>query len=328
MFGLFAVAATGTTHAQQSGKAYRIAIVHPSAPATDLKEGSNKSPASHGIFEGLRRLGYVEGQNLLVERYSGEGRAAHYPELAREVVDRHPDLIIVFSTPIVFDFKAATNTIPIVGLFDDPIAHGVVLSLARPGANITGLSNEIGLGLWAKRLQLLKETAPKTSKVEFLASRDAWEGDLGAEMGEVATNALVSIVGRPLDRPIHEKEYRHAFSVLAQDGADGLVVGDETEHVTHRTLIIELAEKARLPAMYSYPLFVKAGGLMAYGIDAIDVGHRTADLVDRILKGAKPGEIPILQPTKFKLSINLKTAKTLGLDMPSSLLVSADEVIE
>src|SRR5215469_15816313 len=189
IFGLLAVAAVGSTQAQQSGKVYRIAIVHASTPASDLKEGSNKSPASRGIFEELRRLGYVEGQNLLVERYSGEGRAQHYPELAREVVDRHPDLIVVFGTPIVLDFKEATNTIPIVGLFDDPIAHGIVRSLARPGANVTGLSNEIGLGLWAKRLQLLKETVPKTSKVGFLAPRDTWEGDLSAEMGEVATNA-------------------------------------------------------------------------------------------------------------------------------------------
>jgi len=179
-----------------------------------------------------------------------------------------------------------------------------------------------------KRLQLLKEAVPKISKVGFLASRDLWEAKFGAEMEKVAPKTSVSIAGRLLDSPIQQEEYRRAFSNLAQDGTDALVVDDENEHVTHRTLIVELVDKARLPAMYSYPLFVEAGGLMAYGIDAIDVGHRTAALVDRIPKGAKPGEIPIFQPAKFKLSLNLKTARTLGVDMPSSLLVSADEVIE
>jgi putative ABC transport system substrate-binding protein len=324
--GLAVVVTMGSAQGQQTRKVYRIAIAHASTPATDLKEGSSKSPASHAIFEELRRLGYVEGKNLLVERYSGEGRAAHYTELAHEVVDRSPDLIIAFSSHLVLDFEAATRTIPIVGLFSDPIDVGIA-NVARPGANVTGLSDSIGLGIWGKRLQLLKEAVPRISKVGFLASRDWWE-DLVAEMLRVAPKASVSIVGRPLDRPIQEEEYRRAFSNLAQQGADGLVVDSETDHVTHRTLIVELAEKARLPAMYSYPLFVEAGGLMAYGVDAIDVGYRTARLVDQILKGAKPGEIPVLQPTKFELSINLKTAKALGIDVPSSLLVSADKVIE
>ena len=167
--GLSAVALMGSVQAQQSGKVYRIAIAHASTPAADLKEGSSKSPASHAIFDELRRLGYVEGKNLLVERYSGEGRAAHYPELAREVVDRSPDLIIAFGSHLVLDFEAATRTIPIVGLFSDPIDVGIA-NVARPGANVTGLSDSIGLGIWGKRLQLLKEAVPRISKVGFRLS--------------------------------------------------------------------------------------------------------------------------------------------------------------
>jgi putative ABC transport system substrate-binding protein len=168
--GLAVAVTTRSAQGQQRPKVYRIAIAHASTPATDLKEGSSRSPFSHKIFEELRRLGYVEGRNLLVERYSGEGRAAHYPELAREVVDRNPDLIVAINSNLVLDFKAATSTIPIVGVFGDPIGFGIVSSLARPGGNITGLSVDVSLEEWGKRLQLLKEAVPRTSKVGFLAS--------------------------------------------------------------------------------------------------------------------------------------------------------------
>ena len=151
---------------------------------------------------------------------------------------------------------------------------------------------------------------------------------IGAEIRENVLRNSVSVVGPPLERPTDEQEYERVFAALAQEGAEGLTVTDEPENLTHRTLIIKLAEKGRLPTIYPFRQFVEAGGLMSYGVDVSDLGHRVADLADKILKGAKPGEIPIFQPTHFELIINLKTAKTLGIELPPLLVARADNVIE
>jgi putative tryptophan/tyrosine transport system substrate-binding protein len=322
--GLMIAAVTGRAQAQSTRKIYRIAFAHPTADINQASKGSLSIPA---IFEELIRLGYVEGRNLLIERYSGEGRAARYPDLARQIVSQNPDLIIAISNYLVLDVKAATSTIPIVGIFADPIAFGIVPSLARPGGNITGVSVDVGLDQWAKRMQLLKEAVPQISRLGFLRTRDIPER-FSAGIREDALRNSVSIVGPPLERPADEQEYHRVFATLAQEIAEGLVVFDQPENVTYRTLIVELAAKGRLPTIYPYRQFVEAGGLMAYGVDASDLGHRVADLTDKILKGAKPGEIPIFQPTQFELSINLKTAKTLGIELPPLLVARADEVIE
>jgi putative ABC transport system substrate-binding protein len=202
-----------------------------------------------------------------------------------------------------------------------------VPNLARPGGNITGISVDVGGDQWAKRVQLLKETVPQISRLGFLTPRNAWEQWIPV-IREGALRNSVSIVGPPLERPTDEAEYYRVFAALAQEGADGLLVSDEAENVTFRRLIVKLAEKGRLPAIYPYRQFVEAGGLMSYGIDISDLGHRVADIVDQILKGAKPGEIPIFQPTKFELSINLKTAKTLGIELSPLLVGRADNVME
>jgi putative tryptophan/tyrosine transport system substrate-binding protein len=331
--GLMFAAAMGPAQAQQTGKVYRIAFAHPTAPVADINQASKGSLAIPAIFEELIRLGYVEGRNLLIERYSGEGRAARYPDLARQIVSRNPDLIIAFGPLFVLDVKVATSTIPIVGIFAQPIEFGIVPSLARPSGNITGVSVDVGEDLWAKRVQLLKEALPQISRLGILAVREpTGRADLRHPALRLVENDalknLLSIVGPPLERPTDEQEYHRVFSALAQEGADSLLVTDEPENVTHRTLIIKLAEKGRLPTIFPYRQFVEAGGLMAYGIDVSDLGHRVADLADKILKGAKPGEIPIFQPTHFELSINLKTAKNLGIELPPLLVARADKVIE
>jgi putative tryptophan/tyrosine transport system substrate-binding protein len=325
--GLMFAATMGRAQAQQTGKVYRIAFANAVVPVADINQASKGSLAIPAIFEELTRLGYVEGRNLLIERYSGEGRADHYPDLAREIVSRNPDLIIVFSNPFVHDVKAATGTIPIVGAFSDPVGDGIVPSLARPGGNITGVSVSVGGDQWAKRMQLLKEAVPQITRLGVIETRNLRERFSALERENALRNS-VSIVGPPLERPTDEQEYERVFAALAQEGAEGLVVTDEPENVTHRRLIVELAMKGRLPTIYPYRQFVEAGGLMSYGIDASDVGHRIADLADKILKGAKPGEIPIFQPTHFELSINLKTAKTLGIELPPLLVARADNVIE
>jgi putative tryptophan/tyrosine transport system substrate-binding protein len=326
IFGVLAVAAMGTAHAQQSGKVHRIAFVHPSHPVATLTETS-PSPVIAAIFTELSRLGYVEGKNILIERYFGEGRAAHYPDLARDVVRRNPDLIMAIATNLTLDFKAATTTIPIVTVTGDIVERGIVPSIARPGGNITGVSVDIGGEQWAKRLQLLKQMVPQATRLAIVESREQREGSNAHEL-ELCRRVGLTRLGSSLNRPIDETEYRRLFAALAQEGAEEILMTDESPNVTNFRLIIELAEKGRLPAIYPFAMFVKAGGLMSYGVDLWEIGVRAANTIDQILKGAKPGEIPVFQPTKFELAINLKTVKALGLTVPPELLATADEVIE
>jgi putative tryptophan/tyrosine transport system substrate-binding protein len=309
------------------GKAQRIAIVASSIPVEEMNE-TGGDPFFQGLFNELRRLGYIEGQSLLIERYSGEGRAAHYPDLAREVVSRNPDVILsIGSNELTLDFKAATTTIPIVGILGSPVEVGIVASLARPGGNITGVSVDVGTEQWGKRIQLLQQVVPQATRLAWLQTRavheqwDAFEREVDQQMG-------ITRVIRPLDPPADEAEYRRVFAALVQGGAEGILVNDEECNITNLKLIVELAEKNRLPAIYTYKMFVEAGGLMSYGNDLSPLGHRVAVVVGQILNGAKPADIPIRQPTKFELAINLKTAKALGFTVPATLLVAADEVVE
>jgi putative ABC transport system substrate-binding protein len=292
----------GTGAGTADGKVSRIAFAHPTVPVADQNQASKGFPAISAVFEELTRLGYVEGRNLLIERYSGEGRAAHYPDLARQIVSRNPDLIIAF-TSFVLDVKAATSTIPIVGIFADPIGFGIVPNLARPGGNITGVAVDVGEDQWAKRVQLLKEAVPQISRLGFLATRIRRDQS-SAAIQEMALRNAVSIVGPPLEHPTDEQEYQRVFAALTQEGSEGLVVSDSSENFTYRRLIIELAEKGRLPTIYYVRQFVEAGGLMSYGVDPVDIGHRVADLADKILKGAKPADIPI-----SKAALALRRAK-------------------
>jgi putative ABC transport system substrate-binding protein len=326
IFGLLAVATIGSARAEQSAKARRIAIVAPSHPVGKMTETSG-DPLFRAVFNELRRLGYIEGQSLLIERYSGEGRASHYADLARDVVSRNPDVIISIGTnDFTLDFKAATTTIPIVGMFAVPVEAGIVASLARPGGNITGVSVDVGREQWEKRVQMLQQVVPQATRLGFLQLREAREK---WGLPKEQSNWMgVTWVGPALNHPIDEAEYRRVFAVLIQDRAEGILVTDEDVHVTNVKLIVELAEKSRLPAIYPFKLFVEAGGLMSYGTDVSVWGYNIADIVGQILKGARPSEIPIRQPTKFELVINLKTAKALSLTIPDKLLSVADDVIE
>jgi putative tryptophan/tyrosine transport system substrate-binding protein len=315
-------------HAQQSPKNYRIALTSSSIPVAEMRETTVFSSSFSTLLRELRRLGYVEGKNLMVERISGEGRTEHYADLAGEVVRRNPDLIVADRNSLVLAFKAATATIPIIGFTADPIAFGIVPSLARPGGNITGVSVDAGLEVWGKYLELLRELVPRMSTVGFLCSKAVWDGPQAAAIRKSARSAGVSLIGPPLDAPIGEAEYRRVFAAIAQAGADALVVSTQSENGTNVRLIVELAEKGRLPAIYPYRRCVGLGGLMAYAIDGADLARHAAGQIDQILTGTKPGEIPYYQPTTFKLIINLKTAKALGLTIPATLLARADEVIE
>ena len=311
--------------AQQSSRMKRIAVVSPAAKIDTM------SATGHRIyrifFEELSRLGYVEGQNLVVERYSGEGRTEHYAVLARDVVNTHPDLIYSLTTRLALNFKAATTTIPIVAVTADPVAGGLVSSLARPGGNITGVSVDAGIDVLAKRLALLLEATSKLSNARFLVSQLSWERFVGAAVREASKRLGITLAGQPMSS-FNEQEYQRVFSSMEHERVDGILVSDEAEHFTFRQLLVELAAKTRIPASYAYREHVELGGLMAYSFDLEDVFRSSARQVAEILKGANPGDTPVRQATRFQLVINAKTAKAIGLEMPSALLLRADEVIE
>ena len=312
--------------AQQPSKMKRIAYVHPSAKASDISVSGSRP--FRALFEEFSRLRYVEGQNLAVERYSGEGRPERYAELARDVVNTHPDLIVAVGARLSLDFKMATTTIPIVTVIIDPIAMGLVASIARPGGNITGVTIAGGLELIGKRIGLLVEAMPKLSTVGYLVSRPYWEDPRGAAAREGAKQAGLSLKAALLGSAFNEAEYQRVFRSMEQDRADALMVSDEAEHGPNVATIVELAAKGRIPTIYPYREFVQVGGLMAYSIDQVEIWRHLANLIDKIFRGANPGDIPFYQPIKYELSINLKTAKALGLEMPAMLLGRADEVIE
>jgi putative ABC transport system substrate-binding protein len=313
--------------AQQTTKVYRIAIVSPSTPVSEI----NESSGIYGPFlEELHRLGYVEGQNLVVERYSGEGRRERYPSLVSEVVGSKPDAVFLTQNQLALEFKAQTTTVPCVCGMVDPVGFGVVQSLSRPGGNITGIDADAGLQTWGKRLGLLKEAVPRLSRVGLLIVPNPLGQRATALLKEGAQQIGLSLIDSPLASPFNENEYRRAITALVQNGAEAVYVGDQYENYSNRRVIIELANQHRLPSIFAYGLqdTVQIGGLMTYSPDWEDQFRQAAQQIDQILRGTSPGDIPFVQTRKFALGINLKTARALGIEIPNSILAQADEVIE
>jgi putative ABC transport system substrate-binding protein len=315
-----------TARTQQPATQHRIAIFHPAIPSTLITETGGGS-AWRAFFAELRRLGYIEGENLIIERYSAEGHHERYADLAREIVTRNPDLIVTGTNPVVIVFKAATSTIPVVAFMLDPLKAGLVTSLARPGGNLTGITLDAGIEIWGKRLEMLKEAIPSTARAAFLGMREGWEGSSGQVLRDAGSQLGISLVFM-LPQKGTPSEIERVFAAMEQQRPDAVLVSGEGDLYAHRQLIAELAVKNRLPAMCPYRDYVEAGGLMAYAVDLAELLRRMADDVHQILKGAKPGDIPIYQPTKFELLINLKTAKALGLTLPLALLARAAEIVE
>jgi len=313
-----------TAWAQQSTKVYRMAILHPSHPVTEMSENSNL-PYYRAFFDELRRLGYIEGQNLIVERFSGEGRVDSYPEIARKAAALSPDVAFAITASMAKPLKAVAPTIPIVAMTSDPVDAGLVSSLAKPGGNLTGVSVDPRLEIWGKRFQLFGEIVPSMQKVALLALRGNPER---AAMLQAAEKARISVVEPSFVEGGSDADYRAFFTASSKNGADALFVDGSPEHITKRRLISELAAEFRLPAIYPFRSFVEAGGLMAYGVDLTELFRQAARSIGKILTGAKPGDIPYYQPTKFELLINLKAAKELRLTVPPSMLSLADELVE
>jgi len=276
--------------------------------------------------QGLRELGYVEGKNIVTEYRYAEGKRDRLPALAAELVRLKVDVIVTAGASATRAAKKATSTIPIVMAQDsDPVGKGIVASLARPGGNITGLST-LAPEISGKQLELLKEIVPKLSRVAVLGTSTRPGNAQTLREVELAAGAF-KVEVRYLD-VLDPKKIETAFGAARKERADAVLVLAGRILISHRTQVVELAVKSRLPAIYPFPVYVEAGGLMSYGVRRSDLFRRAATYVDKILKGANPGELPIEQPTKFQLVINLKTAKALGLTIPPEVLYRADIVIK
>jgi len=283
-----------------------------------------------GFFDGLRDVGYVEGRNLLVEYRDAEGKTERFPALAAELVARKPDVIVTGGgTLAALAAKQATTTLPIVfTAVGDPVAEGLVASLARPGGNITGLS-VVSPELISKSLELLKQSLPGVSRVGLLFKPDAVPDRVAKDRLKAAhVTARTLGVRLQVVEARGPEDFDRAFSEMTRARAGAVTVQATPVFDSARQRLVDLAAKNRLPTVYSYRPYVDAGGLMSYGPDLVDLFRRAATYVDKILKGAKPADLPVEQPTKFELVINLKTAKALGLTIPPSLLARAHQVIE
>jgi putative ABC transport system substrate-binding protein len=314
------LAAPGAAGAQQTGKVPRIGWL--GGPARETAEVFVRE-----FQQGLKDLGWVEGQTIVIEwRFAG-GRAERLPALAAELVRLRVDLIVTPSTPTILAAKNATTTIPIVTVGGgDPVELGLVASLARPGGNITGLTTVVSQEIAGKQLELLKETVPKVSRMAVLWNPTTRGNALALREAEIAARALGVELQVLEARSLND--FESAFSAMSKKRAGALLVLGDVMFTTHRRRLADLAAKNRLPAMYGARQSVDEGGLVSYGANGLDNFRRAAVYVDKILKGAKPSDLPIERPTKFELVINLKAAKALGLTIPPALLLRADQVID
>jgi putative tryptophan/tyrosine transport system substrate-binding protein len=303
--------------AQQTGKVYRIGMLERTSAAIGAANLG-------GFQQGLRELGYVEGKNLVIEYRSADGRDERFPGLAAELVRLKVDLILTRGTPAALAAKNATGTIPVVIIgVGDPVGQGVVAGLARPGGNVTGLSAVV-TELYAKRVQLLRDLVPRAARIAALFNMS--NPAIPPQWKEVETAARSLNLQPQLLDVRKPEDLGPAFDAATRHRADMLVVGLETLTLTSQQTIVDLAARHRLPAMYASTEF--AGGLIVYGVHYPDQYRLAAGFADKIFKGAKPADLPVEQPTKFEMVINLKTAKALGLTIPQSVLGRADEVIQ
>ena len=309
---------TVSAEAQQQNKIARIGFLA-------INSVSSSATSVEAFRLGLRQLGYIEGQNIIIEWRYADGRSDRLPDLAAELVRIKVDVIVTSATSPTEAAKKATNTIPIViASHNDPIGAGLVASLARPGGNVTGLSN-IAIELSGKRLELLKEMVPKLSRVAILRIPSA--PATPPQMKEMESAAqLLRIRLQSADWETLD-DLDNAFGTMIKGHSEALITFSGPRFGLYRKRIIELAAKNSLPTIYPDTVYADAGGLMSYGVNTVDLYRRAAIYVDKILKGARPADLPVEQPTKFELVINLKTAKQIRLSIPPNILARADRVI-
>jgi putative tryptophan/tyrosine transport system substrate-binding protein len=303
--------------AQNKGVGPRIGVLYLGAPPNANLDA---------FIQGLRDLGYFEGKNIIIDYRFAEGKADRLPELAMELVRLKVAAIFTAGTPALFALKQATKTIPIVFFStSDPVGTGVVASLAHPGGNITGITAQAS-DLWPKRLEILKEIFPKVSRVAMLWNK----GNAGMSLEAKATQEVAGPLGVALqDRGVKDpNELEVVFAVMTKDRPDGFLALMDPVLNSYQKRILDFLAQNRLPAIFENKDWVEAGGLVSYGANYPDAFRRAAALMDKILKGVKPADLPVEQPTKFELVINLKTAKQIGVTIPESVLFRADKVIK
>jgi putative ABC transport system substrate-binding protein len=321
------VATPFAAEAQQLGKVYRVGLIFTTSPVSEMAGSEPSNPSAKAFIHGLRALGYREGQNLVLEVRSAEGKFERFPDIVAELVALKADVIVIVGHPMLaLAAKKVTTTVPIVvaNTFFDPVESGLVATLARPGGNITGLTATADPEIEGKRVELLKTALPKIRRVAFLGMRRDWDDQFGKSIQSAAR-----LLGMTLLHAVHTpNEYADAFTMIIRERPDAVLVANTPSNFGHLRRIVDFMMERRLPGMYHRREFVEAGGLISYGTDVPDLYRRAAAFADKILKGAKPADLPMEQPTRFELSINLKTAKALGLTIPQSLLLRADRVIE
>jgi putative tryptophan/tyrosine transport system substrate-binding protein len=313
--------------AQQPGKIYRVGLIFSTSPVSEMAGPEPVNPLAKTFLQTLRALGYIEGKNLILERRSAEGRFERAGEITRELVGLKADVIVIVNDVMARAAKAVTDTVPIVMTSSaDPVGSGLVQSLARPGGNITGLTLIISPAVEAKRLELLREMLPRVSRVAYLDSQvdKTWESPRGQSVRAAAQALGVTL----LLAGAMPHQYAEAFTHFRRGGAEALFVAAASPTWADRALIADFATRTRLPGTFAERAFVEVGGLMSYGANLADLFRRAAIYVDKILKGAKPADLPVEQPTKFDLVINAKTAKARTLTIPHTILLQADQVIE
>ena len=326
VFSLGVLSAPLVADAQQTGALYRIAFLSNESPLTTMCVPNPSDLGFRALRDGLRELGYMEGVQIAIDCRSAEGDYNRLPRLARELVQANPHVIVASSAPASLAARAATATLPIVSVYTaDPVGLGLVSSLARPGGNVTGVS-ALAADYVAKLLQLLKETAPRATRIGVLGHGPNPTFAIYRQQLEAAGRTL----GLPLEfrEMVSAPDIEEGVAALAGKGVSAVLVMHQPFTFTNRARFIEALGKRRLPAMFGSREAVESGGLISYGVSVPEVFRRSAVYVDKILKGAKPADLPVEQPTKFELVINLKTAKALGLAFPQAILLSADEVIE
>jgi putative ABC transport system substrate-binding protein len=320
VLGFVLLAAPMAADAQPAGKVQRVGFLAGSSPTAPWRQGE-------AFEQGLRELGWVERQNMVVEYRFAEGRHDRLPDLAADLVRLRVDVIVGLGNAAAAAAKSATPTIPIVMVsVADPVALGLIESLARPGGNVTGLADSTGTETAGKRLELLTEIAPKLRWVAVLSNRANPVQPRAMDAVKAAAQSLGVQLQLVEVRGSHE--FDRAFAAMAKQRAGALLVVTEAMFTPHRARLADLAAKNKLPAMYGHREFVEAGGLMSYGASLNALLRRAAFFVDRILTGTQPTDLPVEQPTKFDLVVNTKTARALGLTIPQSLLLRADQVID
>jgi putative tryptophan/tyrosine transport system substrate-binding protein len=281
-------------------------------------------------FQPVHQIGFVEGKNLIIDRYATEGRPEMYEEIARNIVQAKPDVIALgFDHQFILQVAKETSTIPIVATFGDPVAAGIIKNMARPERNITGVSLDAGIEMQGKHLGILRQAVPSASRIAYLSNRAEWEGAWGKATRGAGQQSGVSVIGIPMERSAGEPEYRQAFDTMAQQSVEALMANGLPPNSEHRELILKLAVKYRLPSVTWWTDIAESGQVfLAYAPDYPYYFGIWADEVGKALNGIAPTDIPIQQATKLSLMINLKTAKTIGLDVPATLILRADKVIE